>query len=84
VINRGIYDGGAKALTRVNGFVRDEDGRYSRFEETVYNTVFELEAVRAALCDVGWKAVYFARASDLTLPLDEPENEGRVFVVASR
>ena len=82
--NRGIYDGGAKALTRVNGFVRDEDGRYSRFEETVYNTVFELEAVRAALCDVGWKAVYFARGSDLMLPLDEPENEGRVFVVASR
>ena len=74
VINRGIYDGGAKAYTRVNGFVRDEDERYTRFEETVYNTVFELDAVRAALLDVGWTAVYFARASDLSVPLDEPED----------
>ncbi|MBI1258565.1 MAG: methyltransferase domain-containing protein [Chloroflexi bacterium] len=84
VVVRGIYDGGATAYTRSNGFVRDEDGRYTRFEETVYNTVFDLEAVRAALLDTGWTNVYFARTSDLAVPLDAPEEEGRVFVIASR
>ncbi len=84
VVNRGIYDGGEKGYTRVNGFVRDDDGRYTRFEETVYNTVFDLAAVRDALDEAGWHDAYFARASDLESPLDEPEREGRVFVVAKR
>ena len=50
------------------GFVRMPNGLYERFEETVFNTVFEMERVKKALLDVGWKNVYFARIQDLKTP----------------
>ena len=84
VVNHGIYDGGEKAYARIHGFVRDEDGRYSRFEENVYNTAFELAAVQAALLDVGWRNVVCASGPDLSSPLTEPESAGRVFISATR
>jgi len=59
------------------------NGLYERFEETVFNTVFAMETVRQALLDVGWRNVHFARIEDLSTPLVEPENGGRVFIVAS-
>jgi hypothetical protein len=58
------------------------DGRYERFDETAFNTVFDMAKVRDAMLAVGWKNVYFARIQDLRTPLDEPEKEGRVFIVA--
>ncbi len=85
LITRGIYDGQSdKAWTKISGFLRMPDGRYERFDETTFNTVFEIEQVRGALLDVGWKNVYFARIQDLKAPLDEPEKEGRVFIVAGK
>lgn len=84
IVNRGIYDGGDKAYAHINGFVREDDGHYSRFEQTAYNTAFEMEAVRTALLDAGWHRVHFALAAALAAPIDEPEREGRVFVVAAR
>jgi hypothetical protein len=60
------------------------DGFYERFDETAFNTVFEMAKVKEALLDVGWKNVYFARIQDLKMPLDEPEKEGRVFIVTSK
>lgn len=85
IIIRGIYDGQSdKAWTKISGFLRLPDGFYERFDETAFNTVFEMEKVREALLDVGWKNVYFARIQDLKTPLDEPEKEGRVFIVASK
>jgi SAM-dependent methyltransferase len=84
LITRGIYDGGDRAYTRITGFVREDDGRYTRFEENAYNTVFDLVHVRDLLLETGWQEVYFARAADLSAPLDEPEREGRAFVIASR
>jgi hypothetical protein len=84
IVNRGIYDGqGDKAWTRISGFFRMPNGLYERFEETVFNTVFAMETVRQALLDVGWRNVHFARIEDLSTPLVEPENGGRVFIVAS-
>lgn len=84
IINRGIYDGQSdRAWMRISGFVRMSNGLYERFEETAFNTVFEMEKVKEALLDVGWKNAYFARIHDLKTPLDEPEQEGRVFIVAS-
>lgn len=85
IITRGIYDGQSdKAWTRVSGFIRTPAGLYERFEETAFNTVFEMEAVKRLLLDVGWKDICFARIQDLKTPLDEPEREGRVFVIASQ
>lgn len=85
IVTRGIYDGHSdKAWTRISGFLRLANGLYERFEETAFNTVFEMEQVRAALQDVGWREVYFAQAHDLRTPLNDPEALGRVFVVARR
>jgi len=33
------------------------NGLYERFDETLFNTMFEMEAVKNALIDVGWKNV---------------------------
>jgi SAM-dependent methyltransferase len=85
MILRGIFDGeGDRALMRVSGFARTPDGLYERFDETVFNTVFEMRSVRDALQDTGWKRVHFARIEDLRTPIDNPEMEGRVFVVAEK
>ncbi|MEJ5240389.1 MAG: class I SAM-dependent methyltransferase [Anaerolineales bacterium] len=85
IINRGIYDGQSdKAWTKITAFLQLPNGLYERCDETVFNTVFELAKVRDALLEVGWKDVYFARVQDLRTPLDEPEKEGRVFIVASK
>ncbi len=85
LINRGIYDGtGDKAWARITGFVQEAEGVYRRFEETVFNTAFDLERVKALLMAAGWQAAYFARVQDLNTPLGEPEKEERVFVVACK
>ncbi|PKN84753.1 MAG: class I SAM-dependent methyltransferase [Chloroflexi bacterium HGW-Chloroflexi-8] len=85
IITRGIYDGKSdKAWTRINGFIQRPDGYYERFEETAFNSVFEMARVKSALLGVGWKNVYFAKIQDLKTPISEPEQEGRVFVVASK
>ncbi|MFQ3618881.1 MAG: class I SAM-dependent methyltransferase [Cyanobacteriota bacterium] len=85
IITRGIYDGQSdKAWTRISGFTRTPNGLYERFDEMVFNTVFEMEEVKQALRDSGWKNVHFARIQDLRDPLAEPEREGRVFIVAGK
>lgn len=83
IITRGIFDGQSdKAWTNITGFSRTPDGLYERFDETAFNTVFGLAKVKRMLLELGWHTVYFARASALDTPLDDPEAEGRVFVVA--
>lgn len=85
IVTRGIYDGqGSRAYTRVSGFVRAANGQYDRFEETVYNTVFDMAWVRDALLQTGWRDVHFARHEALAAPIAEPEKEGRVFFVARK
>lgn len=85
IITRGLYDGRSeRAWTRISGFVRVGRDVYQRFEETAFNTVFDLMEVKQAVLEAGWASVYFARLADLALPLDEPEREGRVFVVAHK
>jgi hypothetical protein len=70
IINRGIYDGQShRAWKKVTGFVRTPDGSYERFDETAFNTVFEMEKVRKALFDVGWKDV-----SCLYSRFEDPDN----------
>ena len=83
IITQGIYDGiSDKAWTRINGFIQVKDGLYQRFEETSFNTAFNLTEVKSLLLDVGWKAVYFARLEDLNTSISDPENENRIFVIA--
>jgi SAM-dependent methyltransferase len=85
IITRGIYDGqGDKAWTRITGFTQVSNGLYERFEQTAFNSVFEMEKVKNALLEVGWKNVYFAKIEDLKTPIFEPEKEKRIFFIASR
>ena len=85
IVTRGIYDGqGNRAYTRVSGFIRAADGRYDRFEETVYNTVFDMAWVRETLLQIGWREVRFATHEALETPIIEPEKERRVFFVAQK
>ena len=85
IITRGIYDEQSdKAWTKFTGFTLNPDGSYNRFDETVYNTAFDMDWVRETLLTVGWKDVRFAKIQNLDKPLNDPESEPRVFVVVSK
>ena len=85
IVNHGIYAvDSARAWLKVTGFVRNADGRDEPVAHTTYNTIFAMQDVAAALTAAGWHDVYFARLDDLTTPLADPEQEGRVFVVARK
>lgn len=83
IVNHGIYDvTSERAWMKVTGFVRNAAGLYERFEQTAYNTVFAMQDVKTALEETGWQEIYFALLQDLKRPLADPEDHGRVFVVA--
>ena len=84
-LNRGIYDElSVKAWTKITGFVRNNDGLYERFDETVYNTVFEMTAVQERLIEAGFQTVYLTNGQDLKTPIEDPESERKVFFVAQK
>jgi SAM-dependent methyltransferase len=83
IVTRGLYDGRSeRAWTKISGFVRVVGGTYQRFDEMVFNTVFEMTEVKRALAEAGWARIHFARIQDLTAEIEDPERESRVFVVA--
>jgi SAM-dependent methyltransferase len=83
IVNHGIYDvTSERAWMKVTGFVRNTDGLYERFEQTAYNTVFAMQDVKTALEETGWREIHFALIQALKTPLADPEDHGRVFVVA--
>ena len=85
VINRGIFDETRDlVITRISGFVKTYERLYERFEEVVYEAVFELQAVRLALLETGWRSVYFARLASLNEPVADPEAETRIFILARK
>jgi SAM-dependent methyltransferase len=85
LVTRGVYDEqNGRALTGISGFLRVSTQYYERFEETVYNTAFDLEEVRKGLLDSGFSVAYANRGQELGVPLEEPEKEGRVFFVGRK
>ena len=85
IVTRGIYDGESdRAYTKVSGFLHTANGLYERFDETVFNYIFDMAWVREALFRAGWHHVYCARIDDLTTPIPDPEHEDRVFFVANK
>jgi SAM-dependent methyltransferase len=85
IVTRGFYSGqGSRAYTRLSGFIRLPNGLYERFEETVYNTVFDMAWVQAELLKAGWQSAHCARIDDLATTISDPEQEGRVFFVARK
>jgi SAM-dependent methyltransferase len=85
LMNRGVFDENTvRAWTKITGFVRNEDGLYQRFEETVYNTVFQMQKVMDSLLEIGFDSVYTAKGTDLEVPIQDPENEGKVFFIGRK
>jgi SAM-dependent methyltransferase len=85
LINRSLFDEeNNRAWMRITGFIHNADGNYDRFEETVFNTAFELAEVKCSLIDIGWEKVTIVKANDFSTPLDDPENEYRVFFLVRK
>lgn len=85
IVTRGLFDQETRrAWTRISGFLRTDSGLYQRFEETAFNTTFDLAWVEQTLLETGWRAVHLARSEDLSTPLSDPEQESRVFFVAHK
>ncbi len=83
VINRGMYDEDRRqGRIKISGFVRQESGGWLRFDETFVENAWLVREVTTALLEVGFSAVYQACATDLAVPLADPESEPRVFFVA--
>lgn len=74
-----------KAMTKYSGFVKTKkEPYYLKYEETIYNTIFEMNQVKSLLVKTGWKDIRFTNVSNLQLELDDPENADRVFIIASK
>lgn len=85
LLNRGIYDEENNvAVTRITGFIQNEDELYERFDEVVYNIGYDLNEVKSLLEESGFRDVYFAKLRDLGNPILDPEKEYRIFTVAKK
>ena len=83
LIIKGIFDVDKdEAVTRVSGFIKDENERYSRFVEVVYNYYYSMAEVKKILKEIGWRKVNFARVEDLNKNIGNTEKEDRIFIVA--
>ena len=73
-----------KGYTHISGFVRKENGANERFSEVIFNKCFEMDQVKKLLNKVKFKEIYFAAADDLSKPIENPEKENRVFIIAKK
>lgn len=85
LVTRAVFDeASGKAYMRISGFIAVEDGLYERFEETAYEVAFNLAAVKDALLQTGFRNVNFARLPDLSDPVEQPDRETRIFIIAEK
>ncbi len=85
LITRSLFDEETRrGYTRISGFLPAQDGLYERFEETAYNTAFDLEMVRQALLEAGFRSMRFTRSEDFSTPAADPEAESRIYIVAEK
>jgi SAM-dependent methyltransferase len=85
LVNRALYDETSqKAFSRISGFALNNEGLYERFEETTYEVAFDLQAVKEGLFETGFRNVRFSKLQDLSAPVDNPERETRIFIVAEK
>jgi SAM-dependent methyltransferase len=97
LMDSGAYDEqGNKAWVKITGFVcvqedtsaredgLGEGGLYRRFTQVAYNTIFSLAWVRSTLLETGYSAAHMSRLEELGTPLEDPEAEGRAYIVAQK
>jgi len=75
-VNRGV--------TSITGFVRNDDGLYEKFHETISNSVFKMKDVETALKESGFEEVYFSSMPDFNKKHDNPDELNRVFIIARK
>jgi SAM-dependent methyltransferase len=84
ICNRSLWiEESQRAYVRITGFVKQENDSFERFEETVFNCAYSLDVICHTLLECGFRSVHIARLADLATPLEAPEQENRVFFVAS-
>jgi SAM-dependent methyltransferase len=84
ILNRGIYDPGmGRAYDKITGFMRTDGDRYEKFEQTAYNTAFDMRETGEDLAAAGFRW-YCASQKDLSAAVDEPEDLTRAFFVADK
>lgn len=85
IVSRSFYDEmNLRAVTNMTGFSKNQNGDYDRFVHSITNTCFRLDEVKAALLEVGWNQVHFSKMKDLSAPIETPEEEDRIFIVAQK
>jgi SAM-dependent methyltransferase len=85
LITRGLFDPSQdRAYTYISGFYKVDENLYERFEETAYNSAFSLVDVEKALKRAGFTGVRFCRSQDLNTPVEDPEAENRIYIVAEK
>jgi ubiquinone/menaquinone biosynthesis C-methylase UbiE len=73
-----------KGYTNISGFVRGKDGSYERCSEVIFNKCYEMDTVKKLLRKTKFKEIYFANINDLSKPIENPEEEKRVFIIAKK
>ncbi|MBN1231674.1 MAG: class I SAM-dependent methyltransferase [Anaerolineales bacterium] len=85
VITRGAVDEfNEVGYSQITAFLKEDDGRFTKVEETIYNTIYDLQKVEQALKEVGWKTVKYVLPENFEIEIDEPEEFGRVFLLAQK
>jgi len=73
-----------RAYTKVIGFKKMENGFYQKFDEIMYNTVFEIEQVISILREVGFRQIITTAELDLTQVVTDPEKQDRTFIICQK
>jgi len=82
---KSIYDPSMdRAYAQIMGFVRDHEGKYERYSETIYNLKLSTERILSIAKGVGFQTAYCADIQDLAVPVDDPESLKRAFFVCRK
>ena len=85
LVQNGIFlEDKKKGYTHITGFIKRKENLHEKFNEVFYNTAFNLHKVKAKLLSCGFSDVYFANIKNLDESLKDPEEEGRVFIIAKK
>lgn len=85
MVTRGIVDEyNDVAYSQFTAFIQEDDGRYTRHEETVYNTIFQMQDVKDELLEIGFSQVHFSTLDHFPTPVETPEEFGKIIVFAKK
>jgi len=85
-VAQGLFDPNENlAITRYYGFVKKKgDNVYYKYDQIIYNTVFNMQNVKKYLQEVGFKSVKFSHTYNLLKEVENPELKDRVFIIATK